>query len=443
MGLPILINAPATFQELMNSIFAEEMEVFVVVYLDDILIYSRTVEEHEAHVEHVLERLREHKLIASPKKCLFFQPEVEFVGYSVSAAGISMLPHKVDAILNWPVPTTVTQVRSFLGLANFKKKFIRTFAHMAQPLNQLTRKHQTFAWLPRHQQAFESLKLALTTAPVLAMPDFDLPFEIHTDASDRAAGAVLSQLYEGSPRPIAFLSHAFNSAELNYSTYDKEFLAIILAIRSWRPCIYGQPTTVFTDHQALTSVQTQTCVNRRHNRYLQLLAEFGSDLVIKCKPGHTNKVSEALSRVPTLNAISTVAPSPEVLEQFAAAYLADPVTAPFFKEGEGPSSWSLQNGFIYETKEDKKRIHVFNNQALKDLLLHDHHDAKIAGHLGRDKTFASLSANFTWPSLREDVAKHVKECPTCQVVKASNQMLPRLCLPWISQRNAGTKSICI
>ncbi|KAG7668438.1 hypothetical protein KSW81_002322 [Nannochloris sp. 'desiccata'] len=337
-----------------------------------------------------------------------------------------MLPKKVDAILNWPVPTTASQVKSFLGLATFYRHFVEHFAHKAIPLYQITRKNQIFTWLPRHQEAFEQLKLALTTARVLAPPDFNLPFEIHTDASDFAAGAVLSQ--EGN-HPIAFLSHVFKPAELNYSTYDKEFLAIILALRAWRHYIHGHPTTVYTDHQALISIQTQTFVNRRHNRYLQFLAEFGNDLIIKYKPGRSNVVADALSRIPNLNSISTLGPSPELLHEFAVAYVSDPLTETFFTGGAGPTKWSLHDGFIYEEKNGEKLIYVPASKSLKDLIIHDHHDAAIAGHLGRDKTIAAIGTTYTWPGMREDIARYVAECPTCQVVKSSNQVTPGLLSP--------------
>ncbi|KAH7621119.1 putative Transposon Ty3-I Gag-Pol polyprotein [Nannochloris sp. 'desiccata'] len=402
------------------------MEKFLVVYLDDILIFSKTAEEHDKHIRYVLDRLREHQLHAGLQKCRFFQTEIEFVGYLLTAEGIHMLPKKVDAILNWPVPTTASQVKSFLGLATFYRHFVEHFAHKAIPLYQITRKNQIFTWLPRHQEAFEQLKLALTTAPVLAPPDFNLPFEIHTDASDFAAGAVLSQ--EGN-HPIAFLSHVFKPAELNYSTYDKEFLAIILALRAWRHYIHGHPTTVYTDHQALISIQTQTFVNRRHNRYLQFLAEFGNDLIIKYKPGRSNVVADALSRIPNLNSISTLGPSPELLHEFAVAYVSDPLTETFFTGGAGPTKWSLHDGFIYEEKNGEKLIYVPASKSLKDLIIHDHHDAAIAGHLGRDKTIAAIGTTYTWPGMREDIARYVAECPTCQVVKSSNQVTPGLLSP--------------
>ncbi|KAG7671663.1 hypothetical protein KSW81_003791 [Nannochloris sp. 'desiccata'] len=400
-----LTNAPATFQKLMNSIFADSMEKFLVVYLDDILIFSKTAEEHDKHIRYVLDRLREHQLHAGLQKCRFFQTEIEFVGYLLTAEGIHMLPKKVDAILNWPVPTTASQVKSFLGLATFYRHFVEHFAHKAIPLYQITRKNQIFTWLPRHQEAFEQLKLALTTAPVLAPPDFNLPFEIHTDASDFAAGAVLSQ--EGN-HPIAFLSHVFKPAELNYSTYDKEFLAIILALRAWRHYIHGHPTTVYTDHQALISIQTQTFVNRRHNRYLQFLAEFGNDLIIKYKPGRSNVVADALSRIPNLNSISTLGPSPELLHEFAVAYVSDPLTETFFTGGAGPTKWSLHDGFIYEEKNGEKLIYVPASKSLKDLIIHDHHDAACST-LRLILPFSILCMASSTTLVHQDLVKEVKK----------------------------------
>jgi hypothetical protein len=222
-----LTNAPAIFQHLMNDVFREYLDRFVVCYLDDILIYSKNVEEHEEHVKLVLQKLREKGLYAKAEKCAFHQPKVEFLGYIISSEGLMMDPKKVQAVTDWASPKTVRDVQCFLGFANFYRIFIKNYSQVAAPLTRLTCKDK-LEWTPAAQKAFEDLKVAFTTAPILVHPDFTKAFYMETDASDFALGAVLSQMGEdGKLHPIAFYSRKFSAAEINYEIHDKELLAIV------------------------------------------------------------------------------------------------------------------------------------------------------------------------------------------------------------------------
>jgi hypothetical protein len=206
-----LTNAPATFQAAMNHIFGPMLNKFVLVYIDDILIYSKTAEEHQQHLRQVLQVLRDHKLYAKLAKCSFGRSEVNYLGHIVSAEGVKVDPRKTAAVVNWPRPQGLSEMRSFLGLATYFRKFIRDFARLAQPLHWLTRKKVPWFWGAMHQQAFDAIKQALTEAPCLAFPDFEQPFEVHTDASIQGLGAVLYQ----KGRPIAFESRRLTPAEQN------------------------------------------------------------------------------------------------------------------------------------------------------------------------------------------------------------------------------------
>lgn len=240
-----LTNAPAAFMDLMQRVFRPFLDKYVVVFIDDIKIYSRTVEEHERHLRQVLQTLKEHKLYAKFQKCEFWQNRVSFLGHVVSGGGLSVDPAKVEAITQWRQPKTPTEVRSFLGLAG--RKFIPDFAKIANPLTHLTRRSATWVWTGTCEQAFQELKKRLTSAPILTLPTGKDGFAIYADASGEGLGAVLMQ--EGCV--VAYISRKLKSHEQNYPTHDLELAAVVFALKKWRHYLYGATEEVHTDHQSL------------------------------------------------------------------------------------------------------------------------------------------------------------------------------------------------
>ena len=291
-----LTNAPAIFQHLMNDIFREFLDDFVVCYLDDILIYSKNEEDHKQHVRLVLEKLRNAGLYAKLEKCVFHQPQVEFLGYIISGEGLSMDPKKIQTVIEWKKPATIRDVQCFLGFANFYRIFIQNYSKIAASLTRLTCKDK-LEWSTEADQAFETLKKAFTTAPILTHPDFQKPFFLETDASDFALGAVLSQSSEdGRLHPVAFHSRKFTAAEINYEIHDKELLAIVDSFQEWRHFLEGaqHPVTVYTDHKNLEYFMSAKVLNRRQARWSISLSRF--NFVITYRPGSQQIRSDALSR---------------------------------------------------------------------------------------------------------------------------------------------------
>ena len=267
-----LCNAPSTFQRLMNKVFAKEINSFILVYLDDILVYSRSIEEHWDHLERALERLRQAKLYGRLHKCEFLKDKVDYLGFEVSANGVNASPEKVKAILNWPRPQTVHDIRSFLGLASYYRKFIRGFSQIAKPLTDLTREKKTWCWGDAEQNSFTALIVAMATAPVLRLPDFEKQFVATTDASDVAIGAILEQDFGSGLQPVAFASRKLNATEIRYSTYERELLGIVWAIGQWKHYFQSpHPIIIQTDHAPLRHLPNQTSVNSRVWRWLSIL----------------------------------------------------------------------------------------------------------------------------------------------------------------------------
>ena len=290
-----LCNAPATFQRLINKIFTKEIGDFVCVYLDDILIFSHSIEEHLEHLRHVLTRLRESKLYAKLHKCEFLKDKVDYLGFEISTQGIHASPEKVKAVVEWPRPENVHDVRSFLGLASYYRKFIRGFSEIARPLTDLTKASKTWDWKEPQNSAFLRLKVALATAPVLLLPNFEKQFIVTTDASDAAVGAILEQDHGRGLQPIAFASRKLNGTEMRYSAYERELLGIVWALGRWRHYLEQSPhkTIIQTDHAPLKFLPNQKSVNTRIWKWANILQ--GYDLELRHNPGKTNP-ADSLSR---------------------------------------------------------------------------------------------------------------------------------------------------
>lgn len=423
-----LCNAPATFQRLMNDILRPYLDKFVLVYLDDILIYSKSVEEHVEHVEKVLTLLREHQLFARAPKCKFGVTEVEFLGHFVSQKGIRTDPRKVKAIEDWPQPRTVSELRSFLGLANYYRRFVRNFTGIAMPLTALLKKEfaavKTLPWGPAEAEAFASLKQALVSAPVISAPDFSQPFLLKTDASDFAIGAVLAQVLEGEERVIAYESRKLAPAERNYLVHEKELLSIVHAFKLWRHYLQGRLRfTVVTDNWAVKWIQTQPQLTQRQARWLELMQNY--DFEVIHRPGATNVVADALSRRPdlALNALTTAEAAHPAAELVRASQSKDPEYQRHLRNAEsGKSScFRIRDGLLFFTsRKGHERLYVPEGSA-REQLIFEAHDVPIAGHLGAHKTYGRLSRSFYWPDMERDIKEYVRTCPQCQVNKPSHQ----------------------
>ena len=272
-----LTNSPATFQTIMDGIFEELItEGVVVVYLDDILIFTRTLEEHWKVVRKVLDLLRLHNLSLKPEKCEFEKTSVEYLEVVISQDSVMMDPAKVAGVSEWPTPTTKKEVQSFLGFVNFYRRFIEGFSHIARSLFNLTKNDLDFHWSSDEQSAFNTLRMKSTSAPILALPDNLKPFRIEADSSDFAAGAVLSQqgLDDDKLHPVAFLSKSLSPVERNYEIHDKEMLAIVRALEEWRHFVEGaeHQVEIWTDHKNLEYFMTAKKLNWRQACWSLLLA---------------------------------------------------------------------------------------------------------------------------------------------------------------------------
>ncbi|KAJ8456603.1 hypothetical protein ONZ51_g12022 [Trametes cubensis] len=292
-----LSNAPAAFQRFVNDIFTDMLDVCVIVYLDDILIYSDNPEQHRKHVKEVLRRLRKHRLYARADKCEFHTDSVEYLGYILSPSGLTMVESKVKAILDWPEPRKVHDIQSFLGFANFYRRFIPNYSEIVLPLTRLTRKSVPWNFSEECQKSFNALKQAFTTALVLHHWMPDCPLTVETDASDYAIAGILSLTTEsGELHPIAFHSRTLTGTELNYDMHNKELLVIFECFKTWRHYLEGSatPIDVVTDHKNLEYFVTTKLLTRRQAQWSEFLSQL--NLVVRFRPGKLGAKPDALTR---------------------------------------------------------------------------------------------------------------------------------------------------
>jgi transposase InsO family protein len=401
-----LTNAPATFQHLMNKILQPYLDKFVVVYLDDILIFSKTPEEHLEHVSKVLEVLRDNQMYVGLDKCAFGLSEIDFLGHVVSAEGIKPDPKKVAAVTEWPTPGTVREVRGFLGLTGYYRRFIQHYAQKAYPLTELTKENVKWRWRDDvENQAFEKLKQALVSAPVLATPDPSLPYEVYTDASKFALGAVLLQNQGKGLQPVAYLSRKLSPTECNYPTGDREMLAIYYALQQWRCYLEGVSFKVNSDHLNHTWFNKKRDLSRRQAKWSQWIESYYSGTEINYKEGAKN-LSDPLSRRPDLVSLELVTASVplDIRADIQAGYEKDP-----YYDDVMPGLWMYDGLWYFQD-----RVAVPADQELRKRIIAECHDCPSAGHLGHTKTLQRVARRFWWPHMSRSIYSYVVSCPSCQ-----------------------------
>jgi len=282
-------NAPAVFMDYMNRIFQPYLDQFDVIFIDDMLIYSKSPQEHASHLRIVLSILREKQLFAKFSKCEFWLSKVKFLGHVISQGGVAVDQSKVEAVQNWTRPKNVSEVQSFLGLAGYYRRFIMKFSQIAFSLTRLTRKDVPFVWDEECEKSFRTLKKKLTKAPVLAIPDPEKRYIVFCDASSKGLGGVLMQ----GDTVIAYASRQLKTHEENYPTHDLELAAIVFALKVWRHDLYGGQFDLFSDQKSLKYLFDQRDLNMRQRRWMEYLKDFDFDL--KYHPGKANVVADALS----------------------------------------------------------------------------------------------------------------------------------------------------
>jgi hypothetical protein len=419
-----LTGAPGTFQSAMNSTLAPGLRRFVIVFFDDILIYSRTLGEHLEHLALVFSWLQADHWKVKLSKCTFAQRSISYLGHIVSEAGVATDPVKVQAITDWPVPTTVRALRGFLGLAGYYRKFVRNFGVIARPLNELLKKDSMFIWTQVHDLAFQTLKSALSSAPVLALPDFTLPFHVETDASGTGVGAVLQQ----NGHPLAFISKSLSPRNQGLSTYEKEYLAILMAVDAWRHYLLQGEFVIHTDQKSLIHLNEQ----RLHTPWQQKVfcKLLGLRYKVVYRRGVDNGVADALSRrehADVLLAISS--PSYDWLADIQDWYHSDPEASALLSQlslhsGARPP-FSLQQGLIRY----KNRIWLGSNASLQKKVISALHDSPVGGHSGAPVTFQKVSKLFFWPGMRASILDYVRHCSTCSQAKPDRSKYPGLLQP--------------
>ena len=429
-----LTNAPASFQSFINNVLRGYLDDFVVVYLDDILIYSENLEQHRKHVHKVLEQLDKADLRIEPEKSHFHKQEVDFLGFVISPNQIKMDPRKIKAILEWPRPQNVKDIQSFLGFGNFYRRFIQGYSKIVNPLTKLTRKGVPFTWGTEQQRAFDELRERFTKAPVLTTFDPNKQITLETDASDYAIGACLSQPDQNNKlHPVAYYSRTMSPAEMNYDIHDKELLAIVVAFEQWKVYLEGPqyPVQVLTDHKNLTFFTSTKVLNRRQVRWAEELAKF--NYKISYQKGSENNRADALSRrsdyiankKPISHAIFTTQDNGDIVhntQRLAATLQEQDVywkneilecykTDPFAQtlQKTGPAGFVLENNGLWTVE---NRIYVPTK--LHEKVIQEIHDQD---HQGIGRTMERIMRHYYVPQLRKKVEKHILSCHKCQTNK--------------------------
>ena len=421
-----LCNAVATFQRYMNWVLRKYVGRFCAVYIDDIAIWSDSVEEHEEHVRLILEALREAGICASKKKSVLFADEIHFLGHTISSRGIEPHHVKINKILASRTPRSASDIKEFNGLVNYVGQFIPGLSDWSTILSSLTKKNVPFKWESVHEEAIRNIKRLAKNHPICKPIDHDspLPVMLVADASNRAIGGYYGQGEDyKTMTPAGFHSRALNPAEKNYPTHDKEMLAIVDCLKKFEPQLTGTKFDILTDHAPLTHWKTQKDLSARQIRWNEVLSRF--DAKIRHIPGITNSAADALSRYPYVQssddlsvcAISIVEFDSTILNDVKNSYKDDRLFGPVIKNPERYPLFQFEEGLIFF---EGRLCIPTNDRASREKLLRTHHD-HAGNHHAIDKTRKSIIIDYYWPGVQRDVESYVKSCPSCARNKSSTQ----------------------
>ncbi|KAI3742503.1 hypothetical protein L1987_60187 [Smallanthus sonchifolius] len=408
-----LTNAPVVFIDLMNRVYKPYLDKFVIVFIDDILIYSKTKADHEQHLRLVLDLLRKEQLYAKFSKCEFWLKEVQFLGHIVNDKGIHVDPAKIETIKNWNAPKTPIEVRSFLGLVGYYRRFISNFSKIAVPLTALTHKGKTYEWGPKQEEAFQTLKQKLCNAPILTLPDGNDDLVVYCDASNQGLGCVLMQR----GKVIAYASRQLKIHEKNYTTHDLELGAVVSALKISRHYLYGTKCVVFIDHKILQHIFNQKELNMRQRRWVELLNDY--DCEIRYHPGKANVVADALSRKDHVM-LHCARIQTNILTHILEAQHVSVTEGNMYEQmscGVELLLESKPNGLLYYLN----RIWVPDRDDLRTFLMNEAHKTRYSIHPGADKMYQDLRQQYWWPGMKRDIALYEAKCLTCSKVKAEHQ----------------------
>ncbi|GKC20349.1 putative reverse transcriptase domain-containing protein [Tanacetum coccineum] len=394
------------------------------------MIYSKNKQEHAEHLKLILELLKKEQLYAKFSKCEFWIPKVQFLGHVIDSQGIHVDPAKIESVKDWASPKSATEIRQFLGLAGYYRRFIEGFSKIAKPMTKLTQKKIKFDWSDKAEAAFQLIKQKLCSAPILALPEGNEDFIAYCDASIKGLGAVLMQR----EKVIAYASRQLKIHEKNYTTHDLELGAVVFALKIWRHYLYGTKCTVFTDHKSLQHILDQKELNMRQRRWLEFLSDY--DCEIHYHPRKANVVADTLSRKERNKQLRVRALVMTIGLDLPKQILEAQTEA---RKPENLKSEDV-GGMLIENSKDpekpkKEKLEpradgtlCLNNKSwflcygdLRTLIMHESHKSKYSVHPGFDKMYQDMKQLYWLPNMKADIATYVSKCLTCLKVKAKHQ----------------------
>ncbi|GKA32318.1 putative reverse transcriptase domain-containing protein [Tanacetum coccineum] len=419
-----LTNAHVVFMDLMNRVCKPYLDKFVIVFIDDILIYSKDKKEHEEHLKTILELLKKEKLYAKFSKCEFWILKVQFLRHVIDSRDIYLDPAKIESIKDWASPKTPTKICQFLGLAGYYRRFIEGFSKIAKSMMKLTQKGIKFDWGEKEEKSFQLIKKKLYSAPILALPEGSKDFVVYCDASHKGLGVVLIQR----EKVIAYASRQLKVHKKNYTTHDLELGSVVFALKIWRHCLYGSKCTVFIDHKSLQHILDQKDLNMRQRRWLELLSDYNCDICYH--PGKANVVADALSHKEWIEPLWVRALVMTIGLDLPKRILEAQIEALKPENLKNEDVVGMIKKDIPKEKLEPRadRTLCLNGRSLlpcygglRSVIMHESHKSKYSIHPSSEKMYQDMKKLYWWPNIKADINTYVSKCLTYARVKAEHQ----------------------